>query len=72
MTRLKFIRLKLNGMTCDGCAAVIEKELGARKGITSIHVDFKNRLAHIEFDGDCSSKSEIRQEIINLGYGIAG
>ncbi len=62
--------LKLDGMACEGCAAIIEKELGARKGITSVDVDFKSRLAHIEFEDDFISKSEIRQEIINLGYSV--
>ncbi|MFL9592950.1 heavy-metal-associated domain-containing protein [Aeromonas schubertii] len=42
------IELKIEGMSCGGCAASLERALGAQPGVTAVKVDFASATARIE------------------------
>jgi len=42
--------LKVSGMSCGGCAGMVEKSLLKLDGVTTAKVDYKTGEAQIEFD----------------------
>jgi copper chaperone CopZ len=42
--------LKVSGMTCDGCAGMVEKGLLKVEGVKTAKVDFKTGEAQVSFD----------------------
>lgn len=57
------IKLDISGMTCDHCAAGIEKMLSQNKGVTEANVSYKNGSCECSFDPSKTSKEEIIQSI---------
>ena len=62
------IFFKISGMDCTSCAKVIKYALEEEKGIDLVEVDFKSAKAQVEFDGEATNPSEIKNKIENLGY----
>jgi P-type Cu+ transporter len=52
--------LKVSGMTCGGCAGMVEKSLLRLDGVTTARVDYKTGEAQVEFD----SKKTTPQKIV--------
>jgi len=65
---MKKIILKISGMDCVSCAAVIENTLKKEKGIKSVNVNFATEKAYLEFDSDEISIAGIKKIIGSLGY----
>ncbi len=42
--------LKVSGMTCEGCAGVVEKGLQKLDGVKAAKVDFKTGAAEVQYD----------------------
>lgn len=61
--------LKINGMDCASCAALIEHDLKKEKGISSANVNFANEKAYVEFDPSETGVEKIKKIIKSLGYG---
>jgi mercuric reductase len=53
------IVLKISGMTCDHCAAGIEKKASSIKGVINQQVSFKDGLGSFKFDPQIVSKQQI-------------
>lgn len=63
--------LKITGMHCGSCKALIEDVCGDVKGVRSCTVDPKTGLAVVEHD-DALDPAAIVNEILGLGdYGAA-
>jgi Cu+-exporting ATPase len=62
------IILKISGMHCTSCAAVIENTLKKEKGIKSVNVNFATEKAYLEFDEIKISIARIKKIIEKLGY----
>ncbi|MDP2909732.1 MAG: cation transporter, partial [bacterium] len=62
------IILKIQGMDCASCAAVIENTLKKEKGINSVNVNFAVEKAYLEFDSAEISIARIKKIIESLGY----
>jgi Cu+-exporting ATPase len=60
--------LKINGMDCASCAAIIEHDLKKRKGIVSCSVNYATEKAHIEFNPSETNLHEIKHHVGSLGY----
>jgi len=60
--------LRIQGMDCAFCAAVIENALKKEKGIKSVNVNFATEKAYLEFDPDKISIAGIKKIIGSLGY----
>lgn len=57
------IKVEITGMTCDHCAASIEKLLKAKEGITEADVHHPSGKGEFSFDADKISKEEILNTI---------
>jgi len=60
--------LKISGMHCASCSAIIENALKNEEGIKSINVNFATEKAYLEFDSIEISIARIQKIIEKLGY----
>jgi Cu+-exporting ATPase len=60
--------LKIIGMDCASCAAVIEHGLKKEKGVNSANVNFATEKAYLDFDPDKTSVDKLKKEVEDLGY----
>lgn len=51
--------LKVSGMTCGGCAGMVEKSLLRLEGVKTAKVDFKTGEAQVEFDSKKTTPEKI-------------
>lgn len=62
--------LRLSGMICEGCAAMIENDLLAESGVRSARVHFSESLAEIEYEPGKVSLQQLRRVIERAGYRV--
>ncbi len=62
------IILKISGMDCASCAAVIEHDLKKKKGVASASVNLATEKAYVEFDPAEIKAEDIKKSISDLGY----
>ena len=60
--------LKIKGMDCASCAAIIEHDLKKKDGVVSASVNLANEKAYLEFDPKKIKLEEIKKNIKDLGY----
>ena len=60
--------LKIKGMDCASCAAIIEHDLKKKDGVVSASVNLANEKAYLEFDPEKIKLEEIKKNIKDLGY----
>jgi len=68
MGTLKTIKLKIKGMTCDGCASGIQKNVASLNGINQNEVNYKKGQGNFTFDENIISKDSIIKEIEKSGH----
>ncbi|RNC73234.1 MAG: copper-translocating P-type ATPase [Desulfuromonadales bacterium] len=59
----------ITGMSCAGCAARIEKEVGRMAGVATVVVNFATSELAVEFDEATISPEGIEVRVKELGYG---
>jgi len=58
---------EIEGMTCAmGCAKTIEKRIAQMDGVKSAVVDFKNKMAMVEYDKALITLGSLKKTVINL------
>ncbi len=64
--------LKVSGMTCGGCAGMVEKSLLKLDGITTAKVDYKTGEAQVEFDSKKTTPEKIVAAFnqVNSGFRV--
>ncbi|HHY35828.1 MAG TPA: copper-translocating P-type ATPase [Firmicutes bacterium] len=67
---LKKATLKLEGMTCAGCAAAIEKALSRTNGVEKAQVNFATEKAYVEYDPDVTDKERLVEVVRATGYEV--
>lgn len=60
--------LKVKGMHCASCSAIITKKVSKLDGVDSINVNYATEKAELFFDSNKISVSEMNNEINKLGY----
>ncbi len=65
------IDFPVTGMTCNACAARLEKALSRQDGIKVAHVNFALERADIDFDPSSTDGPSIAQAVQNAGFGVA-
>ncbi|VAW25583.1 Mercuric ion reductase [hydrothermal vent metagenome] len=65
---IKIISLEITGMTCDGCAKEIEKNVASLNGVSQNEVNYQKGEGNFSFDENLVSKDAIIQEIEKLGH----
>jgi copper chaperone CopZ len=61
-------QLTIEGMTCSGCAARVEKAIRSLPGTSSVNIDLTNGKATVVHDGAKSTQEQIRKAITAAGY----
>ncbi|MFZ2055699.1 MAG: heavy metal translocating P-type ATPase [Candidatus Aminicenantales bacterium] len=62
--------LPVRGMSCAGCAANIQKNLGRLKGVAKANVNFANSMATIIFDPAVVKPDAFISSIKEIGYDV--
>jgi Cu+-exporting ATPase len=60
--------MPIEGMSCAGCAARIERRLGAQPGVISASVNFATRVATVSYDPAATLPSDLTGAVEELGY----
>jgi P-type Cu+ transporter len=60
--------LKVKGMHCASCSAIITKKVSKLSGVDSINVNFATEKAEVNFDDKKISIKDMNDEIATLGY----
>jgi len=63
--------LKITGMHCASCAAVIENALKSKSGVSSANVNFASEKLYLEFNPIEMSIARIQKLLADLGYKAA-
>lgn len=61
----------IEGMSCGGCVASVERAVKALPGIEEVDVGLQARLAKVRFDEHRTSAAAIRAAIEDAGYDVA-
>lgn len=65
----KKIKLKISGMSCEGCARTIESLLKREKGVKSVKVDYNKAIGEIVFDeSEISVDDILNSRTFRLNY----
>lgn len=70
VSNLKVIKIKVEGIDCQECAAPIEKKLRNIRGIKDVKVNFIAERVTITYDEKETKPEEIEKAIRNLGYKV--
>jgi Cu2+-exporting ATPase/Cu+-exporting ATPase len=60
--------LKVKGMHCASCSAIITKKVSKLSGVNSVNVNFATEKAELNFDEEKISINDVNKEIETLGY----
>lgn len=61
--------IKIEGMSCAGCARTVETVLKKAEGVISASVNFPAEKAYIEYDENKTSPANLEETIRKSGYG---
>ena len=64
-------KLKVEGMSCDGCELTIAKGVNLLAGIDSISANHEDSTAYVRFDSTQTNLKEISKAIEERGYIVA-
>lgn len=64
----KQVTMPIEGMTCASCAQRIEKTVSKLNGVSSANVNLSTEKATIHYDPSIIRLSQIKSEIIKIGY----
>ena len=65
------VTLKIDGMTCGGCVASVERVLRAVPGVVATKVQLSPGLAEVTFDPARTGVAALQAAIEDAGYAIA-
>ncbi len=62
------ILLKINGMSCNGCAMNVQRALKSVAGVNSAEVDLASKTAIVFFDGPAPTIKALTDAVKKAGY----
>jgi len=62
------VRLRVDGMTCQGCVRSVEGKLSALSGIASAHVDLEAGQAAVEYDDARAQPDQMIAALEDIGF----
>lgn len=62
--------IQIEGMTCGGCAATVERVLKAQNGVSQAKVDLAAKTAAVEFDPTLTNLADLQAAIEDAGYDV--
>lgn len=60
----------IEGMSCGGCVASVERALKALPGVSDVKVDLAARNATVDFDPAQTDLTQLKQAIEEAGYDV--
>ncbi|NWK76827.1 heavy-metal-associated domain-containing protein [Aquitalea sp. LB_tupeE] len=64
------LKLKIEGMTCGGCANSINKVLSSMAGVSSAEVSLQDKQASIVYDAATVSPEELAAAVEDAGFDV--
>ncbi len=64
----KTVVIDVEGMTCEGCAKLIDETLNKLKGVISAKASYKNKNVKVVYNPKEITLAEIKKAISDLGY----
>ncbi len=62
------VELEIEGMHCDGCAALIQETLDEDPAVRTVLVDLEAGRASVVFDPETTSPEGLCAAVVELGY----
>lgn len=60
--------LSVDGMSCQNCANLVKRTLGALPGSPSVSVDLDAKQVRLEGDGPAPAEATLRETIAGIGF----
>ena len=60
--------IKINGMSCEHCAAAVTKALSDLAGIKKVKVDLKAKTASFDYESGKTGMDKIKSAINDAGF----
>jgi copper ion binding protein len=67
---MKTVVMKVNGMTCNGCAGAVSRAVGSVSGVTNVVVSLASGKATVTLDEALASVDDVSNAINRAGYGV--
>ncbi len=67
---MKNITVKVDGMTCGGCQAAVEKAIASLAGVASAKVSLEAGAAEVDFDETALGPEEIGKAVEEAGFTV--
>jgi len=68
---MKKVNLKITGMHCASCSALVTKGLAKTEGVLSANVNLSTEKAHVEYDETRADVAKLIEAVKKKGYGAA-
>ncbi|NEO31345.1 MAG: heavy-metal-associated domain-containing protein [Symploca sp. SIO3C6] len=68
---METIKLKIEGMGCNGCAAKVEKLIQGVAGVIECNVNFEVEQATVSYNPQKTNFARIQQAVKGAGYGAS-
>ena len=70
MSANKNVKLKVNGIHCNGCANKIKNGITSLDSESHVDVNVSTGEVRVSFDGEKSTLAEIKNIISNVGFSV--
>lgn len=67
---MKEVSLPIQGMSCPGCAGIVESRLRDVPGVAEAQVDFAATRAQVRYDPDRVTVGDLARAILTAGYRV--
>ena len=67
---MKSLKLRIEGMQCDGCAGTIQSVLSREPGVKSSSVSFQKRTASVFYDPKETDPARLAEAVNKAGFTI--
>ena len=61
---------QVEGMNCNNCVDLIRSSVSSIEGVKNVKIDFDSKEVTVDFDNTTTSEQDIKNKIIDAGYGI--
>jgi copper chaperone CopZ len=61
-------QIRIEGMTCEGCAKSVTRTLQAVAGVQDVHVSLADRQAKVTYDPARTRVEDLRRAVERAGY----
>lgn len=68
----KTVKLKVNGIHCNGCATKIKNSINTLNVENQTEVNIATGDVKVVFDGEKAKPSEIKSKITDVGFSVEG